>query len=160
MTGHGAYPTSCTMGAGFFPGVKRPGRGVDHPHPSSAEVKEGAELYLYSPYMPLWLGQKQLCRFIPKILCLNCYLFMSFLTRLNLYQAPIEQLVIILGLSEPEDERVRAFEASGAIDSTTQGHIAEDLSLQLHLCESLLVKSNQFSQTKCSSYQEVYKVQI
>ena len=30
-------------------GVKRPGRGVDHPPPSSAEVKERVELYLYSP---------------------------------------------------------------------------------------------------------------
>jgi hypothetical protein len=28
-----AYPASCTMGAGSFPGVKRPGRGVDHPPP-------------------------------------------------------------------------------------------------------------------------------
>jgi hypothetical protein len=27
-----------------FPGVKRPGRGVDHPSPSSAEVKERVEL--------------------------------------------------------------------------------------------------------------------
>ena len=27
---------------------KRPGRGVDHPPPSSAEVKERVELYLYS----------------------------------------------------------------------------------------------------------------
>ena len=32
-----------------FPGVKRPGRGVNHPPPSSAEVKERVELYLYSP---------------------------------------------------------------------------------------------------------------
>jgi len=32
---------------GLFRGVKRPGRGVDHPPPSSAEVKEGVELYLY-----------------------------------------------------------------------------------------------------------------
>ena len=32
-----------------FPGVKRPGRGVDHPPLSSAEVKERVELYLYSP---------------------------------------------------------------------------------------------------------------
>jgi hypothetical protein len=36
-----------TMGTGFLPGVKRPGRGVDHPSPSSAEVKERVELYLY-----------------------------------------------------------------------------------------------------------------
>jgi len=26
------------MGNGSFPGVKRPGRGVDHPAPSSSEV--------------------------------------------------------------------------------------------------------------------------
>ena len=37
-----------------FPGVKRPGRGVDHPHASSAEVKERVELYLYSPTGPSW----------------------------------------------------------------------------------------------------------
>jgi hypothetical protein len=29
--GPGAHPTSYTMGTGSFPGVKRPGRGVDHP---------------------------------------------------------------------------------------------------------------------------------
>jgi len=34
-----------------FPGVKRPGRGVNHPPPVSAEVKERVGLYLYSP---LW----------------------------------------------------------------------------------------------------------
>jgi len=28
------------MGTGYFPGVKRPGRGDDNPPPSSAEVKE------------------------------------------------------------------------------------------------------------------------
>ena len=39
----------------FFPGVKRPGRGVDHPLPSSAEVKERAELQLYSPSGPSWV---------------------------------------------------------------------------------------------------------
>jgi hypothetical protein len=37
-------------GCRAFPGrVKRPGRGVDHPPPSSAEVKERVELYLYFP---------------------------------------------------------------------------------------------------------------
>jgi len=34
--------------------VKRPGRGVDHPPPSSAEVKERVELYQYSPSAPSW----------------------------------------------------------------------------------------------------------
>jgi hypothetical protein len=39
---------------GLFPGVKRPGRGVDHPLSSSAEVKERVELYLYSPSGSSW----------------------------------------------------------------------------------------------------------
>ena len=38
---------SYTMGTGSFPGVKRPGRGVQHPPPSSAKVKEKVEQYLY-----------------------------------------------------------------------------------------------------------------
>jgi hypothetical protein len=53
QTGPWAYPASYTMGT-FFPGVNRLGRGVDHPPPSSAEVKERVELYLYSPSGPLW----------------------------------------------------------------------------------------------------------
>jgi hypothetical protein len=40
QTGPGAHPASCTMDTGCFPGVKRPGRGADHPHPSSAEVED------------------------------------------------------------------------------------------------------------------------
>jgi hypothetical protein len=54
QTGPGAHPASCTMGTGSFPGVKRPGRGVDHPPPSSAEVKERVKLYFYSPSGPSW----------------------------------------------------------------------------------------------------------
>ena len=54
QTGPGAYPASYTMGTGSFPGVKRPGRGVVHPPPSSDEVKERVHLYLYSPYGPSW----------------------------------------------------------------------------------------------------------
>ena len=42
------------MGTGSFPGVKRQGRGADHPPPTSAEVKERVELYLYSPFGPSW----------------------------------------------------------------------------------------------------------
>jgi len=37
------------MGTGSLPGVKRPGRGVDHSPSSSAEFKERVEVYLYSP---------------------------------------------------------------------------------------------------------------
>ena len=31
QTGPGAHPASCTMGTGSFLGVKRSGRGADHP---------------------------------------------------------------------------------------------------------------------------------
>jgi len=54
QTGPGAHPASCTMGTRSFPGAKRPGCGVYHPPPSSAEVKERVELYLYSPSGPSW----------------------------------------------------------------------------------------------------------
>ena len=49
QTGPGAHPAFYTMDTGAYPGVKQPGGGVDHPPPSSAEVKETVELYLYSP---------------------------------------------------------------------------------------------------------------
>jgi len=42
------------MGTGSLTGVKQLGRGVDHTAPSSAEVKERAELYLYSTSGPSW----------------------------------------------------------------------------------------------------------
>jgi len=54
QTGPEAHPASYTMGTGSFPGVKWPKRGVDHPPPISAEVKERVELYLYSPSGPSW----------------------------------------------------------------------------------------------------------
>ena len=37
-----------------FKGVKRPGRGVGHPTPSSAEVEERVELNFYSLSGPSW----------------------------------------------------------------------------------------------------------
>jgi len=61
QTGPGAHSASYTMGTGSFPGVKRPGRGVDYPPSSRAEVqgrvglssrvevKERVELYVCSP---------------------------------------------------------------------------------------------------------------
>jgi hypothetical protein len=37
-------------------GIKRLGREADHSPPSSAEVEECVELYLYSPNTPSWRG--------------------------------------------------------------------------------------------------------
>ena len=54
QTGSGAHAASCTIGTGFFHRVKRPGRGVNHPPPCSADVKERVDLYIYSPSGPSW----------------------------------------------------------------------------------------------------------
>jgi len=54
QTGPRSHLASYTMCAGSFPGVKRSGRGVDHPPPFSAKVKESVELYSHSPSGPSW----------------------------------------------------------------------------------------------------------
>ena len=41
-TGPGAHTASCTMGTGSFPGVKRPGRGVDNPPHLAPSLKSRA----------------------------------------------------------------------------------------------------------------------
>jgi len=40
QTGRGANPASYIMGTGSFPGVKRPGRGVDHPSHLALRLKK------------------------------------------------------------------------------------------------------------------------
>jgi len=47
-------PSLLYNGYRVFPEVKRTGRCVDHPPPSSADIKERVELYPYSPFGPLW----------------------------------------------------------------------------------------------------------
>jgi hypothetical protein len=64
QTGSGDHPTSCTIGTKLFHGVKRPGRGVIHPTPSSAEVKERVELYLYSLVWVFIACSRVTCTFI------------------------------------------------------------------------------------------------
>jgi hypothetical protein len=51
QTGPGNHPASYTTGIGSFPWVKRLRCGADHPPPSSAEVKERVELYVYPLYV-------------------------------------------------------------------------------------------------------------
>jgi hypothetical protein len=53
QTGPGAYPASYAMGTGSLSrGVQRKGRGVNHPTPSSAEVKDRLK-----PYHSLFSGE-------------------------------------------------------------------------------------------------------
>ena len=66
-----------------FPGVKWPGRGVNHPPPSSAQVKEIVEQYLYSPSEPslpvteklFYLSQKKYLRYLIKAIYCKFKLF-------------------------------------------------------------------------------------
>jgi len=53
QTSPGAHPATCIMGTGSLLGVKQPGRGIDHPPPSSTEVKERVKLYI-STSGPSW----------------------------------------------------------------------------------------------------------
>jgi hypothetical protein len=48
QTGPASYPDPYTMGTVSCPEVEQQWHGIDHPLPSSAEVKERVELKLYS----------------------------------------------------------------------------------------------------------------
>ena len=72
QTGPGVYPASYTMGTGCFTGVKRPGRGVDHPPASSAEVEGRVELYICSPSGLSWPVLGRILRFTFTVRILVC----------------------------------------------------------------------------------------
>jgi len=61
-----AHTSSYTMSTGSLPGVKRPGRGVDHPPPYSAEVKERVEPYLFSLSGTSWILQAVITQGVTK----------------------------------------------------------------------------------------------
>jgi hypothetical protein len=52
QTGPRAHPDSYTMGTRAYPGVKRSGRGADHPTPSNAEERVDPDVYF--PSVPPW----------------------------------------------------------------------------------------------------------
>ena len=52
LTSPGAHPASYSLGTRSLPEVKWKGRGIEHLPPSSAEVKERVQLYLYSTSGP------------------------------------------------------------------------------------------------------------
>ena len=57
-------PTSFTVGTrSLSPGVKRPGRSIDHPPLSSAKVEGRVELYLFSSSGPSWPVLSLTCLF-------------------------------------------------------------------------------------------------
>ena len=75
-----AHPVSCTIGTGSFPGVKRPGRDVDHPAPPSADVKERVEQCLYFPPWAFMACYKENLGFycLLSVIYSCIYIFMHF----------------------------------------------------------------------------------
>ena len=71
-----------------FPGVKRPGRGVNHPRPSSAEVKERVEITL----LPLWTFM--VCSMA------NFTFYYRFETRMDLWCTSMVYIVVHSEFSE------------------------------------------------------------
>ena len=67
----------------LFTEVKRPERGVNHPHPYNSEIKERVELYLYSPSRPSWsvLGRNLPLRITSKYTAPNCSELLRMLTK-------------------------------------------------------------------------------
>ena len=52
QTGPEVHPASCIMGTGSFPGVRRPGLGVDFLSPSCILFEKMLEIYIRIPYVP------------------------------------------------------------------------------------------------------------
>ena len=100
QTGPGSYPASCTMGTRSFPGVKRPGRGVDHPPPSGAEVKERVELYLYFSSGPSWPVLGWILPFLQQKVCSlkDGFKAVCFLRLLSSKWCPKEDLILWIWL--------------------------------------------------------------
>ena len=87
----GAHPASYTMGTGSFPGIKRLGRGVNHPPPSSTKVERRVELYICSPSGPLW---PVLGRILPLTLPLLSSLMLSNSTKILLLTTLIRDVLV------------------------------------------------------------------
>jgi hypothetical protein len=87
QNGSGAHPPSYPMGTRCsFPGVKRPGREADHSPPSSAEVKEWAELYLHFPNTPSWRGAQLKHRDNFTFMQYCIFIDISFVSEMNIYR--------------------------------------------------------------------------
>ena len=82
------------MGTGSFQGVKRPGRGVDHPSTSGAEVEGRVELYICSTSGSSWPVIKWPLS-LPQHIC--CFIFFYISHQLflgGLGSCPVEGSVI------------------------------------------------------------------
>ena len=94
QTGPEAHPTSCTMGAGSFPGVKLSERGVNHPPPFRAKVKERVELYFLLPFSTFMACSRVTFTFYIICPCLPTPEHHSFLLRTVTFTLSIRLCVV------------------------------------------------------------------
>ena len=103
QTDRGVHPDSCTMSTEC---LSRGLSGIDHPLPSSAEVKETVELYLYSLSGSPWPGLGRTLRL------LSVYIVES--VNIKTYQSVVVSSVISVGvkvsLTHSGKPRLRVFE--------------------------------------------------
>jgi hypothetical protein len=83
----------------FLPRVKRPGSGINHTSPFSAEVKERIELYFCSPSGPSWpvLGWTSLFFFGT----IHYYWFRFYLTELRYRAWSYRELCLVCACEPP-----------------------------------------------------------
>jgi hypothetical protein len=65
QNGPGAHLASYTMGTGSFPGVKRPGRGVDHPTPQGLKFKNFTRIFCHTVFMCFVFILEHMATFAP-----------------------------------------------------------------------------------------------
>ena len=96
----GAHPASCTMGAGSFRGVKRPGRGADHAPPSGAEVEGRVELYVCSLSGPSWpvIGRALPLPFYYRVYAACCSAKSNIVSPLMLSQIPTVEFIFFFAI--------------------------------------------------------------
>jgi hypothetical protein len=97
---------------GLYLGIKRPGREADHSPPSSAEVKQCVELYLYSPIrlhvVVLSSAQGQLYLYLYRVFyCIRCHewhvwkhtegnlIFRNSITKVQMHITELVSLIFI-----------------------------------------------------------------
>ena len=139
------------MGTGSLPGVKRPGRGADHPAPSKCRGHERVELYLYSPSGPSWpvIGRTNIfdCDIqVSNESCKSC----GLLRRVDLWIVTFEDNIVSLsaacsflrnnsswGCVTLKVVSLHSSKQSVIVYQSTRHNIAEGLNLQQHRCENL-----------------------
>jgi hypothetical protein len=93
-----AHPASYSIVTGSFPRVQQPGRGKDHPPPSSADIKARVQLYICATSVPSWHITGQTLPFLFSVRSRDSSV--DIVTRLGVVQS-----VVLIGVVERDHWR-------------------------------------------------------